>query len=408
MPKNNARRALAAAVIATASAAHAQTVYVRPMYQYPETPPATGPSNVQLGDSPVFLTSHVGAALGHDDNLFLAPTDEKGSNVYLLTPGVKLDARDANKVLQASYQAQVGRYTSSRDDDYVDHTARAQFDMAVDRRNFLRFGYDYLRSHDPRGSTDRPVAGEPDRYRETSPYFMYALGSPGAEGRLELYYSDPSRRYISNRQFTAASDRDMQEFGGAFYWRVLPRTYVMAEARETNVRYVLPGSPLSADERRYYAGVMWEATAATTGTVKVGQLKRDFKDPEQTDFSGTSWEALVTWAPRTYSKFDFYSARLTNESTGLGDFILTSVGGVTWSHSWTTYVTTAVDARYQKDDYQAFDRNDRTAALGLKAGYRFRRWLTLGAEYTHVKRDSNIDVFHYKRNLYFLTLTATL
>jgi hypothetical protein len=200
----------------------------------------------------------------------------------------------------------------------------------------------------------------------------------------------------------------MPEFGGAFYWRVMPRTYVMMEARETRVRYDLPDSPLSANERRYYAGVTWEATAATTGTVKVGQLKRDFRDPAQTDFSGTSWEAIVNWAPRTYSRFDFYSARQTNESTGLGSFILTSLAGATWTHAWTSYVTTTFDARFQKDDYQGFDRIDKTTILGLKADYRFRRWLTVGAEYTHTSRDSSIGIVEYEKNLFLVTFTATM
>jgi len=200
----------------------------------------------------------------------------------------------------------------------------------------------------------------------------------------------------------------MQEFGGAFYWRVMPRTYVVAEARGTNVRYDLSGSPLSADERRYYGGVTWEATAATQGTLKFGRLKRQFKNDSTPDFTGTSWEGLVTWAPRSYSKFDFYTARQTNESTGVGDFILTSIAGITWTHNWSSYLTTGVDARYQKDAFQGFDRSDRSRVLGLKAGYKFRRWLTLGAEFTRSHRDSNIETFDYDKNLYLLTATATL
>lgn len=395
------------ALVAGASAM-AQTAYVRPTYQYPKEPDVAGPASVQLGDSPFFLTPFLGTAIGYDDNLFLTPRNEKDSYLWILSPGLQLDARDPNKVIQLSYQNQIGRYSSSKDDNYVDNTARAQFDMAIDAHNFVRLGYDFILSHDPRGSTDRPIAGRPDRYRQTSPFVTYALGAPGAKGRVEVYFSDTQRHYLNNRDHTATADRDMPEYGGAFYWRVMPRTYLMAEARETDVRYDLPGQPNTADERRYYAGVVWEATAATTGTLKVGQLKRDFQDPALKDFSGSSWEALVTWAPRTYSKFDFYSARQTNESTGLGNFILSSLAGVAWTHSWSSYVTTGVDARYQKDDYQGFDRNDKIAIVDLRAGYKFRRWLTVGAEYTFTNRNSNLDEFDYRKNLYLLTFTASM
>jgi hypothetical protein len=378
------------------------------MYSYPETPPVSGPATVQLGSSPFFVMPYLGAAYGHDDNLFFSHTNEKGSDFYAVSPGASVDARGENKVLQASYQAQVGRYSSSSEDDYVDQTARAQFDAAFDRRNFLRLGFDYVRGHDPRGSTDRPLSTRPDRYRQNDPSVTYAFGAPGAPGRVELYYNDVNRRYLNNRDQTESSDRDLQEFGGAFYWRAMPRTYVLVEARKTNIDYAVADPTREGDERRLYAGVSWEATAATTGTVKVGQLRRKFDSPLVPDFSGTSWEVLVTWAPLTYSKFDFYSARQTSEATGLGSFILSSTGGATWSHAWTSALATNVNVRYQRDEYQNFDRTDRTTTFGMRAGYKFRRWLTLGAEFTHTRRDSNIDIFEYGKNLYLITATASM
>jgi hypothetical protein len=409
MTKGKFRAGLGVAIFMAATAAHAQysTMYVRPQYRFPDTPPVGGPAALQVGDSPVYVTPYIGAAGGHDDNLFLSNINRKASNIWTVSPGAKLDARDENKVFQLAYDAQIGRYTSSSDDNYVDQTARAQFDMALDPHNFIHLGYDYIRGHDPRGSTDRPILGEPDRYRSSNPQITYALGAPGASGHFEVYYQDPDIKYLNNRTTTASSDRTEQQLGTAFYWRVAPRTYVMAEARATDIRYD-SATISNADERRYYGGLTWEATAATTGTIKVGQLKRDFKNGTTPDFSGTTWEGLVTWAPRSYSKFDFYTARQTNESTGLGNFILTSIGGVTWTHGWTTYITTAVDARYQKDDYQGFDRKDKTTILALKGGYKFRRWLTFGAEYTHTSRDSNLDQYDYDKNLYLLTLTASM
>jgi hypothetical protein len=188
----------------------------------------------------------------------------------------------------------------------------------------------------------------------------------------------------------------------------MPKTYAIFEARETRIAYHLPTSPLDANETRIYGGISWEATAATVGTIKVGNLKRRPEDDSASDFSGTSWEAIVTWSPRTYSKFDFFTARQTNESTGLGNFILSSIAGVSWNHAWSSVLTTGVDYRYQKDEYQGFDRTDKSNILGLKVGYKFRRWLTLGAEYSHTQRDSNLPTFEYDKNLYLLTATASM
>ena len=401
--------ALGALLALSAGWAHAQVAAsIRPAYQYPaSTSSDSGAASIQVGTTPLFFTPYVGFAVGRDDNVLLSNTNERASTLYITSPGFKLDARSPNMVFQAGYQAQIGRYADSDDDNYIDHAAHVQLDTAFDRRNFLRVGLDYARAHEQRGSTDRAISDRPDRYRLINPYATYAFGAPGADGRVEAYASQANRTYITNRAVTGAADRKTDEFGGVFYWRAAPKTYLLAEARKTNISYRDPGSPSNADERRYYGGVMWEATAATTGTVKVGRLERRF-DSDLPEFSGTSWEAIISWAPRTYSKFDFFAARTTNEPSGLGNFILSDVYGVTWNHAWSSVLSTAVDLRFQKDDYQGFDRTDDVRSLGFKVGYRFRRWLTLGAEYTHVQRDSNRPLFEYDRNLYLLTATASM
>ena len=67
-------------------------------------------------------------------------------------------------------------------------------------------------------------------------------------------------------------------------------------------------------------------------------------------------------------------------------------------------------ASYRRDDFidSSPDRLDKTGTFGVKAFYDFRRWLIFGAEYTHSDRNSNQGIYDYKRNLYLLTVGATL
>ena len=396
--KNHAVFVALALVGGFAGMAQAQ---IRPAYTFPDRPAA----GVQLGDTPLWVSPYLGTAIGYDDNLFQSNVNEKSSNVFLVSPGLTLYARGTNSAFELKYQGQVGRFGQSDDDNYVDHAAHAAFDVAFDRRNFLRIGLDYARSHDPRGSTDRPVLGAPDKYRATAPSVTYAFGTPGAAGRIEVYASEYDKRYVNNRQATAAFDRENREVGGAFYWRVAPRTYLLVEARDTDISYRLPNAA-SGQERRYYGGASWDATAATTGTLKAGRLERKFDDG--TEDTSTSWEGIVSWSPRTYSKFDFYTSRQTNEATGLGRYILSSVGGLAWNHAWSSFFSTGVDVRFQRDAYRGFDRSDDIVSVGLRAGYKFRRWLTIGAEWNHSNRDSNAPTFDYDRNRYLLTATASM
>jgi hypothetical protein len=359
---------------------------------------------VQLGESPAFLNWWVGTGIGYDDNLFLTPNVKRSSGFYVVSPGLRIDARSPNSVLQLSHQHQVGRYWDSHNDDYIDHTTHGQADWAFSSRMFGRVSLDYVGGHDPRGSTDRAPSLRPDEYKLLLPQAMLAFGAPGARGRAELYYSYANKQYDNNRDVTKFSDRDTQEFGGALYLRLAPKTYFLVEGRETNINYDLP-SPNSGDERRFYAGVTWDATAATTGTLKFGRARRSFDNgfPSETF---NSWEGYVTWAPRTYSTFEFLTSRQTTESTGLGRFIITEVYQINWNHDWSSYLRTGVTARWQNDEYRGFDRNDDTQTLGFRVGYKMRRWLVLGAEYSYSNRNSNLN-FDYDRNFYLLTATIT-
>lgn len=399
MTHKNLKIVVAIFLLGGALTAQAQ---IRPSYSFPPTP--TGGS--QMGESPFFFSPYAGIAVGRDDNLFLSPNNEKASTVVIPAVGFRIDARRPGMVFQATYDGQLGRYIDSKEDNYSDHAVRGSLDTAFSERNFLRVGLDVIRGHDSRGSTDRPLSNSPDVYRLVNAGATYAYGAPGAQGRVEVFGSTSHRDYTNNREFTAISDRITNDFGGAFYWRVAPKTYALVESRKTIINYEI-FNPSGGEEIRYYAGVSWEATAATTGTLKFGQLQRKF-DGDIPKAKFTSWEGIIDWAPRTYSKFEFVTSRQTQESTGLGDFILTSAYGLNWNHAWNSVLSTNVAARYQKDEYQGFDRTDTTKSLGFKVGYRFRRWLTLGAEYNFITRDSNSSIYEYDRNLYLLTATASM
>jgi hypothetical protein len=404
------KKPLWAALVAAlaASTASAQTTPVRPQYEAPAAPASAGPLGVRLGDSPVVFAPFLNLTAGYDDNVGLTNTNETSSPLYIISPGFLLDARDASRIFQLSYQSAIGRYEDSEDDSYTDHTMRASMDWAISSRQALRLGYDWVRGHDPRGATDRAAASSrPDKYRLRTPSVLYAFGSRGAQGRLELWYSNARKDYTNNRSSTFLADRDTEDYGGSFYWRVMPRTHALIELRQTQIDYQSTQSPFDSREDRVYGGVTWEATAATSGTIKVGNLRKRF-DSGLPRFTGSSWEALVSWSPRTYSRFDFYTSRQPIEATGLGRFILSDATGVTWTHSWSSLLSTALNARYQEDDYQGFNRKDEIKSLGAKVAYKFRRWMTLGAEFTHTQRDSNTPVFEYDRNLWLLTAQFSL
>jgi hypothetical protein len=395
---------LAAVLMAATGAALAQTTGVRSAYSYPGEG-ANRAQGVQLGTSPVWVSPYAKAGYGYDDNLTLADTNEISSNGWQLRGGFNADARSAQSVFQWKVDANKVDYKDSSADNFTDIFSGAKLDVALDRRNFLQVGWDFLRGHDARGSTDRGVGTSVDKYDDSKPYVTYAFGSQGAPGRVELYASKAVRRYKNNLATTESSDRDTTEYGGAFYWRAMPKTYVVGEVRGTDIDFKL-ANPNSAEERRYYVGVTWEATAATKGIAKIGRLER--KPDVGSKFTGPSWEVGVNWAPLTYSTWDFYTSRFTTESSGLGSFILSEVYGANWTHAWNSKLSTTANAKWQIDKYKGFDRNDDIALLGVKASYQFRRWLSLAAEYQFSSRDSSVTGNNYDKNLWLLSAEVGL
>jgi hypothetical protein len=187
---------------------------------------------------------------------------------------------------------------------------------------------------------------------------------------------------------------------------------VLVGAQHRDIHYTdfSPPPTQSSTENYYFGGLKWEATAATTGMIRLGYLQKNFDSSAIKDYSSFAWDAGIRWSPLTYSVFDFITSKRTQESTGVGSAIASSNYGVTWNHAWSSRLRTQALASYRKDDFidSSPDRLDKTAAFGAKVSYDFRRWLIFGAEYTHTDRNSNQTIYDYKRNLYLLTVGATL
>jgi hypothetical protein len=402
--------AVGATLVMSVQFATAQTGPVTPAYKIPDnSKPADkdGPRSIPLQDG-VSLTPYFNLSFGRDDNLFLTNTNKKSSDMQVYNPGLRLDIKGAASQFGLGYDLKAGKFSSSSADDYTDYKFDGFGEFVLSSSMGLKLAGDYTRGHDPRGSTDRGFSGTPDEYRSTGGSALFAYGANDAKGRIEVEAGTVDRKYQNNRTTTVGSDRTTDSFAGRFFFRVAPKTSLILEARQEKLDYTLSTSQQDSKDTRYLVGVTWDATAATSGTIKVGQLKKDFAVASRKDFSGTGWEANVEWKPLSYSKFDLYTTKTVSESTGLGDFTLAKKYGANWTHGWDSRLTSIVSLSRNDDEFVGNVRNDETSSYGLKLNYKVMRWLTVGGEYTSTNRDSNVSGFNYKKNLYMITVGATL
>ena len=391
-------------------AAHAQTGTVQPAYKIPDgskDEDKDGPRGIALTEG-VALYPYFNFSLGRDSNLFLTNTNRRASTIAVYNSGLKLEVVSQSTKFGFLFDSKLGKYAQSSADNYADYQVLGTSEFVFSSSMGLKLALDYTKGHDPRGSNDRGISAEPDEYRTTGPSALFAYGANEAIGRVEVEVGTVDRRYQNNRVNTIGSDRITDNFAGRFFMRVAPKTSFLVEAREDRLDYKLASSQQDSKERRYLVGVTWDATAATSGTVKLGQIRKDFAVSTRKDFSGTGWEANITWKPLSYSKVDFFTNKSFSESTGLGDFTLVKKFGFAWQHGWNSRLTSVASFTRADDDFVNNIRADRTNSLGLKVNYKLMRWLDIGGEVTNTSRDSNVNGFNYKKNLYMLTFGATL
>ena len=369
-------------------------------------------AGVQMG--PAVLYPSLGLHFGRDDNIFLQPSGEKSSNIIVLIPTLDFVAVNNGQRYGLLYQAEAGRYGDSSADDYTDQRLLAEADVGLGQRGRLDLQAEYLDEHDPRGtgaSEGNPLLSDnPDVWHSTRLGATFKYGAPGARGRLDLALGAREKHYDNNRATTAARDLDQGDVGVTFLYRVAPLTSLLLQATDADIDYKT--ATLDSTERRYLAGVTWEATAKTSGTVKVGRQKKDFDDTARTDFSGGSWAAAVVWSPLTYSFFELSTNRRTEETNGTGNFDDKRDAALAWTHGWTSFLRTKLSALTTKDQYKGASgvilREDKTPAYRLNVSYQIRRWLNLGLDYTTTDRNSDNNAFDYKRNVYLLSITGSL
>lgn len=362
---------------------------------------------ISLGPITAYPSFKLG--FGHDDNLYQTRSNRTSDSIAVFAPSVRFEARQAANTYSVVVGSTLGRYKTRKDDDYTNYNVNGLADLDLSARFRAQIRADYVKGMDARGSNNTAISAEPDRYHDTYLGGIGSYGARGAKGRIDLELGHRERRYDNNRAITSTSDRDTDDIGATFFWRIAPKTSLLLQAKHSKIDYKDPTSSQSSTEDRLLAGVTWEATAKTTGTFKIGMVDKSFDDSARKSTTDPSWEAAIKWSPLTYSNVEFNLSRMPGETTGgVGDSIDATLTGATWTHAWSSRFSTEARASYLTEDYNGANRQDDTQTFGLKATYSMRRWLSFGAGYIYTNRDSNLSISDYQRNRVMLFVDATL
>lgn len=348
------------------------------------------------------------AGIGYNDNVVGTATNTVGSTVLSAQPRIVGEMKKAGDRYTLSYTGNYTRYTNSAADNFNNHRFQLAGDNYFSSRSRLGWSAGYVDQVDPRGSTNRAVSAEPDRWTAPVARGLYTYGAKGAQGRFEVEGALQNKRYQNNRVITEGYDVDTQAYSGRFFARVMPKTSAVFEVRHIKADYKLATSPYDNRDNRLLVGLTWEAAAKTTGSFKIGRQKKNFDLASMTDASRGTWEAAIRWEPLTYSTFDLITSRAAADSTGVGSYTNTTQTALVWNHQWAGYLSTRATLGALKSDFAGTDRSDSTRNVGLGVFYGLGSKYRAGLELVQTRRNSSIDAFDFTRNTTFLSLEGTL
>jgi len=360
-------------------------------------------------ESGLHIYPTLSATYGYNDNLMSDSTNSLRSNFVSFSPQVVGEFVSKGNRYTALASMNSRRYSESSPDNTDESQLIFAGDHYINARARGGWALGVVSGTDSRGSNNRPITAEAARWHSNNIDGRFIYGAPEAPGRVEFDIGDKDKVYDNERATTAAGDLNTASYAGRVFYRVGTKTLALAEFRNSKMDYSSAlAAGQSSTERRYYLGLTWEATAATTGIVKLGQLTKDFDVAGRQSFSGSSWDATVQWTPLTYSTVDFSASRSTSEATGFGDYNLVTSTNLTWTHKWNQRLGSTVNLGVMNTEFGGTSRTDSALNYGFGANYELFRWLKIGVDFAATDNSSNSAGKDYKRNTTMLKLDATL
>lgn len=359
-------------------------------------------------ESGIYLYPTATVGFGYNDNVRDAASNTESSSFMTLSPQLVAELKHKGDRYTAVAALNRTVYSSTSQEN----ATTSEFEVAGDNYYTVRarsgWALGVVNGTDARSSTNRPASAEPDRWHSVNMDGRFIYGAPEAQGRLEFDLGRKDKKYDNNRENTAISDVVFNSVAGRIFVRLGSRSLALAEVSQSTADYRSDLSVDDSTERRYYLGYTWDATAATTGIVKIGRMTKDFDAAGREGYSGASWEAALRWTPRSYSVFELQTSRATSESSGVGNYELNTTTSLNWKHDWSNSLRSKVALSTLNRSFGASTRSDRANTYSLAAEYAMKRWLTMGVDLARTDQSSSDPTAEFKRNVIMFTLSATL
>jgi len=375
---------------------------------------ALEPAGINM-DNGVTITPILNVGTKHDDNIFSQASEEKSSAIMTVTPSVNFLLDDGINQYNFDIGITSGTYFSSSDDNFID--GYLGFNSHIEPSSQNRFDFEIAANWvtEPRGTGITEGLGddvtEPLTYTDQTIAATYEYGALSTAARIAFDVKYFSKGYTNFEATTQFRDYDSIKLGSTFLYNTGAATDVFIEVNRDAIEYdhvETDSVSRSSDDYRALAGIKWEATALTTGSIKLGYQKKDFEADERDNFSGLSWEAGVQWQPLSYSTISFDTSRAARDPNTEGNYINETLYSVNWSHSWNEKLNSTLGASFTDEDYSGVTRTDDTKTYSASINYSFARWMDISVFADVTSKDSTRDGIMFDKNIVGMNFTVAM
>lgn len=362
------------------------------------------------------ITPTLQTGISSNNNFFSTPTDESSRLVWSISPNIIALIEDGPD----SYKLDLGTSSSFHNKDSVDNFTQVNIGAGVHKeftsqhRVDVNAKADWL--YEPRGSGLTEGLGntvdELVKYQQNNILGRYEYGAQSSKAQVAFSAGFFSKQYQNFRDVSQFRDYDKSLLGVTGYYNTQAATRTFLEVKQENYRYdVLQANGISRDSNdvKVLLGMEWEATAVTSGTVKLGYQNKDFSSSQRENFSGLSWEAAVNWQPLSYSSVQLMTSRAAKDPLVQGDYIKESVYGVKWTHSWSDYLSSLASLNYIDEQYTGdIGRKDKTKNARLGLNYTANNFGMVSTYIDFIDRDSTQNTIEFDRVIVGVNFTFAL
>ncbi|WP_339685730.1 outer membrane beta-barrel protein [uncultured Pseudoalteromonas sp.] len=362
------------------------------------------------------ITPTLQTGISSNNNFFSTPTDESSRLVWSISPNIIALIEDGPD----SYKLDLGTSSSFHNKDSVDNFTQINIGAGVHKeftsqhRVDVNAKADWL--YEPRGSGLTEGLGntvdELVKYQQNNILGRYEYGAQSSKAQVAFSAGFFSKQYQNFRDVSQFRDYDKSLLGVTGYYNTQAATRTFLEVKQENYRYdVLQANGISRDSNdvKVLLGMEWEATAVTSGTVKLGYQNKDFSSSQRENFSGLSWEAAVNWQPLSYSSVQLMTSRAAKDPLVQGDYIKESVYGVKWTHSWSDYLSSLASLNYIDEQYTGdIGRKDKTKNARLGLNYIANNFGMVSTYIDFIDRDSTQNTIEFDRVIVGVNFTFAL